>query len=176
MKYIVLIISLILIFSQSVDASCKNSQIDINTATIEDLDKLYGIGIVKAQAIIDSRSFNSVDDLIKVKGIGEITLNKIKDQKLACVYDEENIDEETDKKDEEPIMINDTETNSFIEIKSNDFVEASVIKLIPKDIKTEENNENNSNRNYALYGFVVFCILLVFLFVLRKNKFKNEFN
>lgn len=59
--------------------------IDINTATLEQLDELTGIGPKYAQAIIDNRPYTSVDDLIKVKGIGEKTLQKIKDQGLACV-------------------------------------------------------------------------------------------
>jgi competence ComEA-like helix-hairpin-helix protein len=60
-------------------------QIDINYATLSQLDELTGIGPVYAQRIIDNRPFSSVDDLDRVKGIGPATLQKIKDQGLACV-------------------------------------------------------------------------------------------
>lgn len=61
------------------------SSIDINTALLEELEEIIGIGPVLAQRIIEARPFNSLDDLIKVKGIGETTLQKIKDQGLAWV-------------------------------------------------------------------------------------------
>jgi competence protein ComEA len=60
--------------------------VDVNTATIEQLDTLPGIGPVTAQAILDWRTdngaFTSVDELLEVSGIGDATLADIE----AYVY------------------------------------------------------------------------------------------
>ena len=62
----------------------ESSVININTASKETLMTLNGIGESKAQAIIDYRDeiggFKSIDDITKVSGIGEKTLEKIKDK------------------------------------------------------------------------------------------------
>jgi competence ComEA-like helix-hairpin-helix protein len=60
-------------------------QVDINSASLNQLDELTGIGPKYAQAIIDGRPYSSLDGLLKVKGIGEKTLAKIKEQGFACV-------------------------------------------------------------------------------------------
>ena len=53
--------------------------VNINTSSKEQLEKLPGIGGVKAQAIIDGRPYQAKEDIMKVKGIKQGTFDKIKD-------------------------------------------------------------------------------------------------
>lgn len=58
--------------------------ININEASVNELVRLSGIGEVKAAAIVEYRrtngSFSAIEDIMKVKGIGEKTFEKIRDQ------------------------------------------------------------------------------------------------
>ncbi|HXG28160.1 MAG TPA: helix-hairpin-helix domain-containing protein [Nevskiales bacterium] len=58
--------------------------VDINTADAQTLQTLDGVGPAKAQAIIEYRQangpFKSVEDLGKVQGIGEKTLQANRDR------------------------------------------------------------------------------------------------
>jgi competence protein ComEA len=68
--------------SQGAPAATKlapGEKVNINTSPKEDLDKLPGIGPVKAQAIIAGRPFEKIEDIMKVKGIKEGEFGKIKD-------------------------------------------------------------------------------------------------
>lgn len=60
-------------------ASSALCLIDINTASEDELDSLPGIGPVYAKRIIEGRPYRSINDLRRVKGIGEKTLDKFKD-------------------------------------------------------------------------------------------------
>lgn len=59
-----------------------NKLVNINTAGIKELSTLTGIGEAKAQKIIDYREanggFKSIDEIMKVKGIGKATYEKFK--------------------------------------------------------------------------------------------------
>ena len=61
----------------------ETQKIDINRAPAWLLEALPGIGEVKAQAIIDYRQqnglFNNINELLKVEGIGQATLDNIRD-------------------------------------------------------------------------------------------------
>ncbi|MBT1175930.1 helix-hairpin-helix domain-containing protein [Bifidobacterium sp. LC6] len=62
----------------------NDTRININTATLEELQTITGVGPVTAQRIIDHRNtvgrFTSVDELMDVSGIGAKTLEKMRDQ------------------------------------------------------------------------------------------------
>jgi competence protein ComEA len=59
-------------------ASGGGALVNLNTATLEQLDSLPGVGPVTAQKIVDWRtahgSFTAIDELLEVDGIGEKTL------------------------------------------------------------------------------------------------------
>jgi len=184
MKWIIFICVFLVLFISLVSGVCDEGQIDINTANAEELDKLAGIGEVKSQAIIDSRPFDSVDDLIDVYGIGETTLKNIKEQGLACVEDEESSESlEENGEDSE-------KDNTELIEDSNDFVEDSIINDEENVSKTNEvlvlKNENVINlnqpkenkeiiyeskneriKNYVIYGFALFLIFVILVLLIR---------
>ncbi|MCF2948420.1 ComEA family DNA-binding protein [Paraglaciecola aquimarina] len=60
------------------------TKVNLNTTSLEQLVSLPGVGKKKAEAIIEYRTKNgkyqSVDDLMKVKGVGKKMLSKLKSQ------------------------------------------------------------------------------------------------
>ncbi len=60
----------------------EKTKVNINTASLDELETLSGIGEAKARAIIEYRSenkeFKSIEDILNVKGIGQALFEKIK--------------------------------------------------------------------------------------------------
>ena len=60
------------------------SLVNLNTATVKELQHVEGIGAITAARIVAYRNehgqFKNVDDLLQVKGIGKKTLAKVKDE------------------------------------------------------------------------------------------------
>ncbi len=59
-------------------------KVEINSAGKDDLTKIIHIGPARAEEIIKLRPFSSLDDLIRVSGIGAKTVEDIKEQ--GCAY------------------------------------------------------------------------------------------
>jgi competence protein ComEA len=53
------------------------SRVNINTATIAELDTLWGVGQITAQKIIDNRPYQKIEDLVSKKVISQSTFQKI---------------------------------------------------------------------------------------------------
>lgn len=59
-------------------AGTRHQVYELNKATKEDLESIPGIGSVTASRIIAGRPYKSVDELLKVKGIGKKKMEKIR--------------------------------------------------------------------------------------------------
>ena len=70
--------------SNTTPSNLKQGTVNINTATLEQLQTIKGIGKKKAEAILQYRkehgAFRTKEDLLQVKGIGKKALEAIESQ------------------------------------------------------------------------------------------------
>lgn len=75
---------LFLIFAFLSSISLAYAAVNINTATVGELEAVKGLGPSKAKAIVDYRAkngpFKAVDELKNVKGLGEKSVAKLKNE------------------------------------------------------------------------------------------------
>ena len=79
-----LLLAALLALALSPLAAMADATININTADAATLEQLRGVGPAKASAIVAYRDengpFNSINDLVNVPGIGERSLEQVRDQ------------------------------------------------------------------------------------------------
>ena len=84
MRLLQVIMSLFVVMFMAAGSAWSDETVNINTATVKQLQKVAGIGKKTAVKIVAYReeygAFERVDDLIKVKGIGKKKVEKMKEQ------------------------------------------------------------------------------------------------
>ena len=130
------------IITDTTETESINFPIDINSAGIDELKTLDGIGDAAASKIIEYRetygSFKNREELLNVSGIGEKKLEKIYD----FIFVENESYDEPDNSDSEIYDYNDYNdyNNDDIRLEESDFSDEqdSVPETEPTEITTEE--------------------------------------
>jgi competence protein ComEA len=91
----VLVLSVILVVVMAmvpIAMAEEQNKIDLNSASVDDLMTLKGIGAKYAQRIVEYREsngpFTQIDDIMNIKGIGAKTFESIKDMIMIKSPDE----------------------------------------------------------------------------------------
>lgn len=109
----------------------KSTPIDINTADIDELMTLAGVGSTMAERIIAARPFNAVDDLQRVSGIGQVAIDRwrpfiaqpeIKKEALQeDIVAVESLTEEESSSEDEPTVDEEMEVEIVPEDETEEF-------------------------------------------------------
>ncbi len=102
-KWLFLLFTCNLFFGLAAVPISAAETIDINQADVKSLSTLHGIGKKKADAIVQYReihgSFQTVDEIVNVKGIGKSILKKNHTRIIASQASTSQIDESIEKPD-----------------------------------------------------------------------------
>jgi DNA uptake protein ComE-like DNA-binding protein len=64
-------------------ADKKKGPLDINTASVDELQTISGIGEAYSKKIVENRPYARKDEIVKKAGVPQATYDKIKDQIIA---------------------------------------------------------------------------------------------
>lgn len=88
-RSVVCLLLVVLLLSSGTFLAVASEKLDLNSATVEQLVSLNGVGEVLAQRIVDYRQqhkrFKSLDELSQVKGIGDKKLEQLRPFLLPIV-------------------------------------------------------------------------------------------
>jgi len=125
--------------------------IDVNSASLQELQKITGIGAVLGQRIIDNRPFYSLDELLKVSGIGEAILENIKKQGVARIDPE--------------FMLPETKKINFPDEK----IAASASSLYQKQQPQDKKFSKNFPALLAAFSLSLFSGIIILILKKQKN-------
>ena len=205
-KKSVFLVVFIFLLVPGILSGCNSSQIDINSASKSELDEIINVGPKRAEKIISQReniSFDSLDKLTRVNGIGDTYLEEIKKEGLACVEtssgqkgnsDNEESDNKSYGNNPDEVKTIKIESEEKQESGSDQDDEPEIIKLSNSDPGNEEKNSKKSQdpkviknpdsfnfqenkSGYANYGLIAVTLIVIgsMLIKYRKNRYKNEF-
>ncbi len=130
---------------------CLPRSIEINSASQEELLKIIGVGQTIAQRIIDNRPYSSLDDLIKVKGIGEKKIEKIKNQGCAYVKDENKNNSEENEENNKENNEDENENNKSAENNNKNKEENDVLEVYPSLIQFSILENDTKSQTQTLF-------------------------
>lgn len=101
--------------------------VNINTANVEELQQLKGIGAKKAAEIVAYREahgeFKNIDELTNVKGIGKATLEKLREELVVKNENEAEVKDKSPDDKQAQSDVNAKEVSKDVKEISKDAIE-----------------------------------------------------
>ena len=158
-------------YAQSVDSprAKDKSLLDLNEASSSSLLKITGIGIVLADRIVEYREtngpFNSLDELLNIKGIGPIRFSYLKQSlTISCQQKSKNIIKCANSDDDSNLNFvheskkeqHSTKLETAKETEVKDDIQERV------DLQIEVNSEPGFKYTYAINPLQIFLRFVIF--------------
>lgn len=150
----------LLLLSFSNPLACDSTEaIDINSASLEELTEIIHIGEARAKELISLRPFSSLDDLVRIKGIGPARIKDIKNQGLAHVKESATAGEI-----QEPSVVKET-----VLMPEEEEKEWTKTETPDREYMEEAKEDKGGNVDYSLISLPLAVISAGSILLLKNN-------